>query len=139
MAPISHEIRINAPRDRVFEALSTLEGIKGWYTPNLDGTVAEGRTATFRFTGREPFRWRFAELSPTRVRWECIEGPGAAAGTTVTYRLSETSDGRTAVTFDHEGWPESHGSFTTCNTLWGMLMGHLKDYVEAAAPAPVFR
>ena len=88
---------------------------------------------------REPFRWRFAKLSPnTRVRWECVEGPGAAAGTTVTFRLTETPEGQTLVECDREGLAGSHEAFTTCNTLWGILMGHLKNYAETAKPAPAF-
>lgn len=140
MAKISHKIHIKAPQDRTFEALSTAEGIKSWYTPNLDGDVGKDQEAVFRFSGREPFRWRFTELSPhSRIRWECIEGPGAAAGTTVTYHLFDAGDGSTVVECHHEGWSESDKAFTTCNTLWGILMGHLRDYVETAKPVPAFR
>jgi len=24
---------------------------------------------------------------------------------------------------DHEGWPDGHSAFKTCNTFWGILMG----------------
>jgi uncharacterized protein YndB with AHSA1/START domain len=138
MATVSHKIRINAPRDRVFEALSTAEGLRGWYTPDVEGNVVVGQEAVLRFTGREPFRWRFSEIVPAaRVRWECVEGPGAAAGTTVTYRLSDAREG-TVVECDHEGWPEGHAALTTCNTLWGILMGHLRRYAETAKVAPTF-
>jgi uncharacterized protein YndB with AHSA1/START domain len=140
MAKVSHKIRIKAPRADVFKALSTVEGLTGWYTPHLDANVAKGNEVTFRFTGREPFRWKFTELSPTSgVRWECIEGPGAAAGTTVAFRLLDSADGRTIVECDHEDWSDSDDAFATCNTLWGILMGHLRDYVETGTPVPAFR
>jgi uncharacterized protein YndB with AHSA1/START domain len=139
MAKISHKITVQAAPDRVFKALSTEEGLTGWYTPRLEGGVGEGRDAVFKFTGQDPFRWRFVELTPdSRVRWECVEGPGAASGTTVTFRLFDKGDGRTSVEFDHDGWPESHPSFITCNTFWGILMGHLKNYVETAKAIPAF-
>jgi hypothetical protein len=48
----SHRIRIKAPQDRTFKALSTAEGIKSWYTSNLEGEVGEGEEAVFRFSGR---------------------------------------------------------------------------------------
>jgi len=140
MAKVSHEIRVKAPRDRVFQALSTAEGLKGWYTAHVEGDILEGKEAIFRFTDKEPFRWRFAKLSPNRpIHWECVEGPGAAAGTSVMFRLKETPDKRTLVEFDHEGWPEAHEALTTCNTLWGILMGHLKNYAETTKVAPAFR
>jgi len=43
--------------------------------------------------------------------------PGAASGSTVTFRLSAT----------------------TCNTLWGILMGHLKAYAETSTRFPALR
>ncbi len=139
MATLSHKIHINAPQDRVYKALSTSEGLKSWYTPHLEGEVRQGGTAVFRFTDKEPFRWKFVEISPnSRVRWECVEGPGAARGTAVTFRLSDKGDGRTVVECDHDGWPDSHEAFTLCNTLWGILMGHLKNYAETTEPAPAF-
>jgi uncharacterized protein YndB with AHSA1/START domain len=139
MATISHEIRIAAPRDRVYAALSTRDGLTSWHTADLEGDVEEGEEALFRFNGREPFRWRFLELTPeSRVRWECTKGPGAAAGTTVTVRLSDTTDGRTQVELDHDGFSDSDGAAKTCNTLWGILMGHLKTYAETAVPSLAF-
>jgi hypothetical protein len=81
-------------------------------------------TSTFRFTGRRPFRWRFAEITPASLaRWECVEGPGDS----------------TVVECDHDGWPEGHDAYITCNTLWGILMGKLKEYAETSTPAPAFQ
>jgi uncharacterized protein YndB with AHSA1/START domain len=139
MAKTSHKINIKAPRDRIFQAISTAEGLKGWYTPHVEGEVGKSREATFRFTGREPFRWKFVELTPdSRARWECVEGPGAATGTTVTFRLSDSGDDRVVVECDQEGWPEGHEALATCNTFWGILMGKLRDYPETSTPAPAF-
>ena len=120
------------------KALSTAEGLKGWYTPNLEGQLAEGKEAVFRFTDEPSFRWRFAKISPDLVRWECVEGPGAARGTSVTFRPTDVLEG-TVVDVDHENWPEAHDKLKTCNTLWGILMGHLRAYVESGKPGPAFR
>jgi uncharacterized protein YndB with AHSA1/START domain len=139
MAKISHKITVQAAPDRVFKILSTAEGLKGWYTPQLDGSVREGKEVVLKFMGEKPFRWRVAESTPdSRVRWECVEGPGAAVGTTVTFRLSNKGDGQTSVECDHDGWGESDPSFTACNTKWGILMAHLKGYAETAKAAPAF-
>jgi uncharacterized protein YndB with AHSA1/START domain len=139
IARLSHKVHVNAARDRTFDALATTEGLKGWYTPNIEGEVAEGEEATFRFTGRRPFRWRIVDVTPdSGVRWECIEGPGNAAGTSVAVRLSDADDG-TVVELDHEGWQEGDEAFTTCNTLWGALMDHLRKYAETGHPDPAFQ
>ncbi|MGO8946922.1 MAG: SRPBCC family protein [Ktedonobacterales bacterium] len=139
MATLSHKIYINAPKDRVYDALSTAEGLKSWYTPHLEGEVRQGATVVLQFTGKEPFSWKIVESTPnSRVRWECVAGPGTARGTSVSYRLSDKGDGRTVVELDHEGWPNSDEAYTVCNTFWGMLMGHLKQYAETKQPAPAF-
>jgi uncharacterized protein YndB with AHSA1/START domain len=137
MAKTSHKIRIKAPQDRIFQAITTAEGLKGWYTPQVEGEVRKGGEAIFRFTSREPFRWKFVELTPnSRARWECVEGPGAAKGTSVTSRLTDSGDGRTVVECDHEGWPEAHEALATCNTFWGILLGHLQKYAETSVVTP---
>lgn len=86
---------------------------------------------TFHFHDGETFRWKTTEAtSSAAVHWECLAGPGQAAGTTATFRLSDKGEGRTTVECDHAGWPEDHDAIKTCNTLWGISMGHLKSYVE---------
>ena len=136
MAKASHRIRIKAKADHVYKALATAEGLKHWFTPDIEGEVAEGKTAEFRHEGRDSFKWKFAQMTPNSLsRWDCIEGPGAAAGTKVEFRLKD--DGQTTVVeCDHDSWPDGHGAFDTCNTLWGILMGRLKDYSETGASHP---
>ena len=136
MAKSSHRIRIKAQPDQVYKAVSTTEGLKGWFTPDIEGDVAPGKTALFRHEGRDNFRWKFTEMTPaTLSRWECVEGPGAAAGTKVMFRLK--ADGQTTVVeCDHDEWPDKHGAFEACNTLWGILMGRLKEYSETGKSHP---
>jgi 4-hydroxy-3-polyprenylbenzoate decarboxylase len=98
MATITHAIRIRAPRAQVYQALTTPYGLKGWNTPDLEGDVAQGQEFTLCFNDGQSFQWKASELiNGSTVSWECISGPGAAVGSTVTYELSDTSDGRTAV------------------------------------------
>jgi len=138
MATISHAIRIQAPRGRVYEAMTTRDGLKGWCTPDLEGDVAQGQEFTLRFGDGESFRLKVNEfINGSAVSWECISGPGAAAGSTVTYELFDTGDGRTAVELDHDGWPDDHQALATCNTLWGILLGRLRKYAETSKPQDV--
>ncbi len=140
MASSTHRIRIHANRNTVFQALSTETGLKGWYTANLDGPVAQGETATFHFPKDETFRWKFTEVKPdSKIIWECEDGPGAAKGTKAVFQLSDDGGQETVLTCEHMGWPEGHEALATCNTLWGILMGHLRDYAESRQPAPTFK
>ncbi len=137
MPTVSHKITIRAPKDEVLAALTTADGLKKWFAPKLEGDVGRGRSMIFRFNDGTSFRWKITEASGSTVRWECVEGPGQAAGSTATFRLSDKGEGQTSVECDHEGWPEGHGALKTCNTLWGISMGHLKSYVESGDVAAV--
>ena len=131
MAEIHHEIKISAPEERVFTALTTVNGLRSWYAEQVEGGAGVGDTLVFHFIGRPTFRWRVEKIErPTHVEWLCVEGPGDAKGTTVTFDLSSTADDRSLVELAHKGWPGTHGNFRKCNTYWGVLLHHLQQYTE---------
>lgn len=139
MAKSSHRIRIHAAPDKVYQALTTKDGLKGWFTTKVGGDVREGQDVTMDFDGKEPFRWRMTQFKPeTRVHWDCLEGSGSAKGTAVTYVLTGEGQGQTVIECDHDGWPEGHEALATCNTLWGILMGRLKEFSESGKANPAF-
>ena len=138
MTKISHEIRINASMADVFKTLSTIDGLMGWYTTRIEGDIAPGESIKVHADGRPSFCWKISELTPpTATKWQCVEGPGTAPGATVTFRLS-TKDSRTQVQLDYEGISEDNPAFATCNTLWGVMLGHLKRYAETGKASPAF-
>jgi uncharacterized protein YndB with AHSA1/START domain len=139
MAEINHEIKIAAPPERVFNALTTVNGLCSWYTAQIEGGTGVGNTLVFRFEGRPTFRWQVERIEPpTHVEWRCVEGPSDAKGTTVTFAVLPTGDGRSLVELAHRGWPGTHGNFRKCNTYWGMLLHQLQQHVEKGTSQPVF-
>jgi uncharacterized protein YndB with AHSA1/START domain len=139
MAEINHEIKIKASPERIFEALTTAGGLKSWQSAHVEGDGAPGHAWRFEFTGRPTFQWEVTEsAAPTRVAWRCVEGPGDSVGTSVTFHLSGASDDRTLVELAHKGWPGTHGNYRKCNTYWGVLLHHLRQYVETGIPRPAF-
>lgn len=139
MAEIAHTIRIKAAAKDVFAAVSTDEGVKSWFTPDVEGSIESGQSATFRFADGNAFEWQFDEIEPDhQIRWKCQSGPGAAAGSSVTFDLTKASGGDTRVDLEHAGWPDDHEAFATCNTLWGILMGRLKNYAEQSGKTKTF-
>ena len=139
MAEINHEIKIKASRERVFEALTTAGGLRSWVTARVEGDGGSGHAWRFEFSERPTFGWEVTEsTSPARVAWRCVEGPGDSVGTRVTFDLSAADKDRTLVEIAHEGWPGTHGNFRKCNTYWGVLLHHLRQYVETGIPRPAF-
>lgn len=140
MAEITHEIKINAPLDKTFKALSTLNGLKSWHTADIEGNLSPNEVLTFKGEGKPVFRWKIIKIEPNKeLVWECIEGPGDSIGTETIYTLSKTSDNCTLVEMSHTSWPDQGGNFRKCNTLWGILLYHLKKYVETNHPEPAIK
>ena len=46
MATSAHKITIDAPKDEVFEAITTVDGLKGWYSPDVSGKGEKGGQVT---------------------------------------------------------------------------------------------
>jgi uncharacterized protein YndB with AHSA1/START domain len=138
-AEIHHELKIKAPSDRIFEALTTAHGLKSWHSAHVEGDGTPGHTWRLLATGRPSFSWQIAACSaPAHVAWRCVEGPGDSVGTSVTFRLSRADEDRTLVELVHAGWPAPDGNFRKCNTYWGVLLHHLRQYVETGIPRPAF-
>ena len=139
MAEIHHELKMKASPERIFAALTTAEGLKSWHSAHVEGDGAPGHIWRFEFTGRPTFCWEVTEsAAPTHVAWRCVEGPGDSVGTSVTFHLSRAGEDRTLVELAHTGWPGTHGNYRKCNTYWGVLLHHLKQYTETGVPGPAF-
>ena len=105
MVDILHRIGVTASPDDVYAALTTVDGLAGWWTEDTTGDGRVGGVLRFRFVPGG-FDMRVRELEPAKlVRWEVADGPEEWIGTTVEFELSQ-EDGFTIVMFRHEGWRE---------------------------------
>jgi uncharacterized protein YndB with AHSA1/START domain len=136
MVDILHRVGMkSASPDEVYAALTTIEGLSGWWATDTKGQTEVGGTLEFRF---EPggFDMRVLELSPAeRVRWEVIDGPAEWIGTTVRWDLKQAGD-YTIVLFAHEGWKEPVEFMYHCSTKWATFLVSLKQLVETGTGAP---
>jgi uncharacterized protein YndB with AHSA1/START domain len=49
MADILHRVGIDAKPDQVFNALTTIEGLRGWWSNTASGSAAKGDTIKYGF------------------------------------------------------------------------------------------
>ncbi|OIJ68853.1 SRPBCC family protein [Streptomyces mangrovisoli] len=134
MVDILHRVGITATPDKVYEALTTVDGLAAWWTTDTTGSADD--VLKFRFSDVGGFDMKVLDLRPdTRVRWEVVDGPQEWIGTTVTFDL--TRDGEwTIVLFAHEGWREPVEFMNHCTTKWALFLMSLKSLVETGAGAP---
>jgi uncharacterized protein YndB with AHSA1/START domain len=73
MVDILHKVGIKTPSvDGVFDALTTTEGLAGWWTEDTSGDATEGGTILFRFPPGG-FDMKVTDVDPgTRVAWEVV-------------------------------------------------------------------
>ena len=135
MADINHEIKINATPQTIYQALTNTSELAKWHTADVDG---KGGTFTTHPSHGPNFEWRVLKPDSQTVEWQCIAGPGHSVGTVAQFKLSPSEGGRTLVELSHTGWPDTSGNFRKCNTLWGILLFHLKQYLDAGRATPAF-
>jgi uncharacterized protein YndB with AHSA1/START domain len=134
MVDILHRVGITTTPDAVYEALTTVEGLAGWWTSDTSGDP-DG-TLDFRFGDAGGFDMKVLELEPgKRVLWEVADGPAEWIGTTVSFDLRQ--DGQwTIVLFTHAGWHEPVEFMNHCSTRWATYLMSLKAMVETGTGEP---
>jgi uncharacterized protein YndB with AHSA1/START domain len=133
---ILHRIGVrNATTDQVYDAITTIDGLAGWWTEETKGETDPGGVITFRFIPGG-FDMKVLELEPGRlVRWEVSDGPPEWIGTTIRWDLEQRDD-YTIVLFKQEGWREAGEFMHHCSTKWASYLLSLKQLVETGEGAP---
>jgi uncharacterized protein YndB with AHSA1/START domain len=136
MVDILHRVGVESATPReVYGALTTIEGLAGWWTDDTTGSTETGGVIKFRFPPGG-FDMVVVEQRPAeRVVWEVVEGPEEWVGTTVEWDLRQDGD-FTILMFAHRGWKEPVEFMHHCSTKWATYMMSLKSLVETGKGAP---
>ena len=136
MADILHRIGVeHSSPERVYDALTTLEGLSGWWAERTTGETDPGGVLEFRF-GPGGIDMRVAEREPGRlVRWDVVGGPEEWIGTTVRWEVRQEADW-TIVLLRHEGWRVPVEVMHHCSTKWATFLLSPKRLVETGTGAP---
>jgi uncharacterized protein YndB with AHSA1/START domain len=136
MVDILHRIGvIDSSPDKVYEALTTLDGLSGWWATDTKGTVELGGVIEFRF---EPggIDMQVLELTPAEhIRWLVVGGPAEWIGTTVSWEIKQEGE-YTIVLFSHAGWQEPGEFMHHCSTKWAIFLMSLKSLLESGIGNP---
>jgi hypothetical protein len=134
---IEHEVRVAATPEQVGLAITSEEGLSGWYSAGMTASPSDG-VVGFHASRHPVFEWSVDCPSAGEVVWTCTAGPGRSVGTQAIYAYFAAGDGRTTVRLTHLGWTEDDDAFRRCNTYWGALLFGLQHYLETGERRPVF-
>jgi len=136
MVDILHKVGIKSSLDNTYRALTTREGLAGWWTIDTKGESKVDGVLKFRFGDKGGFDMKVLELDPSRrVLWQVVDGPEEWIGTKVGFDLKKDGD-YTSVLFKHEGWKEPVEFMHHCSTKWAIYLMSLKSLVETGKGAP---
>jgi uncharacterized protein YndB with AHSA1/START domain len=158
MPDIHQQLVIGAPREQVFSALTTQEGLAGWWTPKVTAKPERNSIARFGFGPDYVKQMRIVELDPpTRLAWRCIAGADEWVGTALTFELTggtpeallqshpeaagqlqqlENAGEATLLSFAHDDWKAYTPMFAECSYTWGRFLRGLKLLCETGTGLP---
>jgi uncharacterized protein YndB with AHSA1/START domain len=137
MVDIVHKVGIKSSSlEETYKALTTLEGLSGWWTSNTKGEPTKvGGVIKFMFDGGG-FDMKVLELDPNkRVLWQVIDGPGEWIDTKVSWDLKQVKN-YTIILFKQAGWKEPVEFMYHCSTKWAIFLMSLKSLLETGKGSP---
>jgi len=139
MVDILHRVGVKTESpEKVYDALTTVEGLAGWWTDDTSGSAEKDGVLEFRFP-LGGFDMEVVEQRPSEhVAWTVVGGPDEWVGTTIDWQLRQDGD-YTIVLFKHEGWKEPVEFMHHCSTKWATYLMSLKSLVETGVGAPAPR
>ena len=132
------ELRLDKRPVAVFDALGTIDGLEGWWSP-VTGSPATG--GELRFSHQRPGALMITveEASPERVCWKVMSyalNP-EWEGTEIVFSLEPDAPSGTVVRFQHRGLVPSLACFESCRAGWDYFLNSLRGYVERGAGSPL--
>jgi len=138
MPEIKISIEINNVVEKVYDAITKEENVKGWWTSD---TTLDSEKGRFGFNPYGDFVDIIVEkLEPNKVvEWKVIDSvmlkKNEWVGTFIRFELSENK-GKTILNFTHSGWLEKSKVFNSCTNGWNHFLKSLKSYLETGYGKP---
>lgn len=140
---IKREIAINAPKERIYEAIANPELVTQWFPETLEGAYKVGEQPIFGFGEHGKSQIYVVAAQPHEYfayRWV----PGAndylgdvlsVPNTLVEFKIEEQSDGSCRLTLTESGFtalPEEHmaAAFKQNSGGWDFMLGRLVNFFE---------
>lgn len=136
MVNIEHLQTVNVPAAKVYETLTTAEGLSEVWTSELIVHKQIGSINEFRFGSNDINKMKIEELIPNRkVVWRCIDSDPEWIDTVISFDIEE-KNGKSYVTLRHMNWKEVTPFYRSCNYNWAMFLYSLKSYCEQGEGLP---
>ncbi len=136
MADIFHDFPINVPVGRVFDAVTTPEGLDTWWTQRSAGKPQDGEEYELWFGPEYDWRAKVTRCVPdSEFEVEMTRADSDWMGTRVGLRLDPRGNS-TWVQFYHTGWPSPNEHYRISCCCWAMYLRILRRSLEYGESVP---
>lgn len=133
------QVQFSRPPDVVFDALTTVTGLAGWWSP-VTGSGAAGGELRLTHQHVDPLVIRVDTADrPRSVAWTVLAYPlnPEWVGTHITLMLSPGQVGGTTLEFRHQGLTPQLECYDHCSQGWDYFLPSLRDYIETGTGSPI--
>jgi uncharacterized protein YndB with AHSA1/START domain/ketosteroid isomerase-like protein len=134
------EMVIAASPLQVFDALTSLEGLTGWWASSARGSGSAGGRFELGFAGLDERMSMHVDVADptTLVAWTCLEHTGLPdwEGTKIVFSLTDRQADQTTLSFSHIGLVPDLECYEQCHAGWEHFLASLRSYVERGRGNP---
>jgi uncharacterized protein YndB with AHSA1/START domain len=136
---IAMACNIDADPETVFRAISTSQGVQGWFTSEAEIGEGEGAQHLLTFPDMPaPWQLRVEQTqSPRLLTLSVLAGPPNWTNTRMTYEIVDRPEGGVVLNFDHNDFADVEG-VRAWTIGWATKMLALRKYAESGKPDPFF-
>jgi uncharacterized protein YndB with AHSA1/START domain len=136
MPDVLHDLPIKASRDRVFQAVSTPDGLDAWWTKRASGTPAVGQAYELGFGPEYDWRGEVTRCVPdVEFELRITRADADWTGTLVGFSLDDRAL-TTWLHFHHAGWASPNEHYRVSCNCWALYLRLLRRYVERGERVP---
>jgi uncharacterized protein YndB with AHSA1/START domain len=132
---IHHLLEVSAPPARVYEALTTADGLAGWWTTRVSADSAGVISFTFGGDFNPDMRVTGA-IESESVDWEYAGGHEPWEGSTFRFTLTPEDEHTTVRFWQVYGRELSEDAFGSYNYNWGKYLDSLRELCETGRGRP---
>ena len=157
MPNIHHELLIAALAEKIYNTITSEEGLSAWWTPDAKAKHERDSIARFPFGSYYFKEMKIIDLQPFKhVKWICLAGADEWLGTTISFELEpgdkgtlvkshpelqgqleqQAGDTGTLLIFHHDDWKKYTPMLAECNYTWGQFLRSLKLLCETGKGRP---
>lgn len=132
------QVQFSKPPDVVFDALTRLTDLAGWWSP-VTGSGAAGGELRFTHSHVDPLVISVDTADrPRTVAWTVLAySLPEWVGTHITFMLRPNQSGGTTLEFRHHGLTPQLECYDHCSRGWDYFLPSLRDYVETGTGRPL--